>query len=263
MMTDEPIRRIAGDLLIAAAGLLTADVLLVMPRKIRTVVLKQNYRKVFCCQMILCAILLVFAFDVRFGFLTGMPRKAANVIGMILRIGVDLLTAVILYFCGRVAAGSVIRSRETANHVIVPGLALENGRPVGDLLLRLDSAAAYAAAHPDAVLILTGGNPDASGQTEAAVMQALLLERGVKPEQMRPEDQAETTKDNFRNTVGMLAPGTPVVLITSNYHMDRAVRTAKRAGFSRVLRRPARSGLLSYGANMLWEVILDINEIEN
>ena len=261
MITGEQIRRIAGNLLIAAAGLLTADVLLVMQRKIRTVVLKQNYRKVFRFQMVLCAILLVFSFDIRFGFLTAMSWKPAHIIGMILRIGVYLLTAIILYFCGRVVAGSVIRSRETASHVIVPGLALENGKPVGDLLLRLDSAAAYAAAHPDAVLILTGGNADASGQTEAAVMQTLLLERGVRAEQMRLEDQAETTRDNFQNTVNMLAPGTPVVLITSNYHMDRAVRTAKCAGFSRVLRRPARSGLLSYGANMLWEVILDINEI--
>ena len=260
MMTAELIRRIAGDLLIAAAGALTADVLLVMPRKIRTVVLKQNYRKVFSCQMILCAILLIFAFDIRFGFLTGMPWKAANIIGMILRVGVYLLTAVILYFCGRVIAGSVIRTRDAAEHVIVPGLALESGKPAGDLLLRLDSAAAYAAQHPDAVLILTGGNPEASGQTEAAVMQQLLLERGVKSSQMRLEDQAETTRDNFRNTVTMLAPGTPVVLVTSNYHMDRAVRTAKRAGFSRVLRRPARSGLRAYGANMLWEVILDLNE---
>ena len=260
-MTGELIRRIAGDYLIAAAGLLTADVLLVMPRKIRTVVLKQNYRKVFCCQMILCVFLLISAFDLRFGFLTGMPWKAANVIGTVLRIGFCLLTAVILYCCGRVAAGSVIRTRNAADHVIVPGLALENGKPPRDLLLRLDSAAAYAAEHPDAVLILTGGNPDASGRTEAAVMQQLLLERGVNPVQMRLEDQAETTRDNFRNTVRMLEPGTPVVIITSNYHMDRACRTAKRAGFRRILRWPARSGLYAYGSNMLWEVILDLNEI--
>ena len=53
----------------------------------------------------------------------------------------------------------------------------------------------------------------------------------------------------------------PVVMISSNYHMDRAVRNAADAGFSNVMRLPAPSGILAYGANMLSEVVLDINAI--
>ena len=59
----------------------------------------------------------------------------------------------------------------------------------------------------------------------------------------------------------MLPPTEPVVLISSDYHMDRAVATAKSAGFTKVLRLPAKSDFLSYGANMMWEVILDLNEL--
>ena len=85
------------------------------------------------------------------------------------------------------------------------------------------------------------GNAGEDGRTEAAVMRDLLLAQGVSEESLRLEDQAATTKENFRNTARMIDPAQPVVLISSNYHMDRAVRTAKSAGFSRILRLPAPS----------------------
>ena len=65
--------RIIGDILLVLAVLLTADVLFVMPARIRAVVLKADYRKVFVYELILCAALLVFALDVRFS-LDGNPR---------------------------------------------------------------------------------------------------------------------------------------------------------------------------------------------
>ena len=59
----------------------------------------------------------------------------------------------------------------------------------------------------------------------------------------------------------MLPAGTPTVLISSNYHMDRAVATAENAGFTEIMRLPAASGFLTYGANMMLEVILELNEL--
>ena len=53
----------------------------------------------------------------------------------------------------------------------------------------------------------------------------------------------------------------PVVLISSNYHMDRAAQTAKSAGFSNGLRLPAPSSFLSFGANVMSEVVLELNEL--
>ena len=56
-------------------------------------------------------------------------------------------------------------------------------------------------------------------------------------------------------------PEEPVVLITSNYHMDRASQTAASAGFTRILRRPAPSSVLHFGANVMWEAVLELNEL--
>ena len=234
------IRRIIGDILLALVVLLIADVAIVMLRKINTVVLKADYRKVFTYELILCAPLLVFALDVRFNLFTHWKSGILRIIGWVPR---------------------VINTAGQADYAIVLGLALENGKPTDELLARLDTAQSYLGKYPEARLILTGGNADASGRTEAAVMREILAERGVGDDRMILEDQAKSTKDNFRNTAQIIDPGEPVVLISSNYHMDRAVQTAKAAGFTNVLRLPARSSMLSYGANVMSEVVLELNEL--
>lgn len=254
-------RRILGDLLILAVLLLTADVTVVMLGRIQKVVLKADYRNIFAHELILCAVLLVFALDLRFGFFTKLRSRAGKALGWTCRILVTMAAAVILFFCGRVAVGGMICTAEPASHAIVLGMALQDGQPTRDLLARLDTARQYSEENPGAVLILTGGNPDESGRTEAQVMRELLVAQGVPEDRLLLEDQAATTKDNFRNTARMLDPGLPVVLISSDYHMDRAAATARSAGFTRVLRLPAPSEFLDYGANMLWEVILDLNEL--
>ena len=255
------IRRIIGDILLVLSLLLTADVVVVMLHKINAVVLKADYQEIFHYELILCAILLLFALDVRFNLFTRSKHTIVRIAGWVLRIIVVSLTLVILFFGGKVVCGSMINNMGQADHAIVLGLALENGKPTDDLLARLDTAQAYLEKYPEAQLILTGGNADESGRTEAAVMRDILAERGVPDERMILEDQAESTKDNFRNTAQIIDPAKPVVLISSNYHMDRAVQTAKSAGFTDILRVPAPSSFLSFGANVLYEIVLEVNEL--
>lgn len=92
-------------------------------------------------------------------------------------------------------------------------------------------------------------------------MREILAERGVADVRMILEDQAKSTKDNFKNTAQIIDPGKPVVLISSDYHMDRAVQTAKAAGFTNGQRLSAPSSLLSYGANVMPGVVLELNEL--
>lgn len=256
-----PIRKIIGDILLVLVILLIADVVFVMHHRINTVVLKADYQQIFQYELILCAILLLFALDVRFNLFTRPRLPVIRIVGWALRAVVVLLAFVIVFFCGKVISGSMINTSSQADHAIVLGLALENGKPTGDLLARLDTAQAYLKEYPEAHLILTGGNADESGRTEAAVMRDILADRGVTDDRMILEDHAETTKDNFRNTLQIIDPSNPVVLISSNYHMDRAVQTAKSAGFSKILRLPAPSSFLHYGANVMYEVVLELNEL--
>ena len=255
------IRRIIGDVLLVLMILLTVNVACVMINKMNTVVQKAQTRDVFKYELMMCAVLFLFALDVRFGLFTCMKNRIVRVVGWGLRGVIAALTVVILFFCGKVIDGSLINTAGPAEHAIVLGLALENGKPTDDLVARLNTAEAYLNKNPEAQLILTGGNADESGKTEAAVMHDILAERGVKDEQMILEDKAGSTKQNFRNVTKMIDPGKPVVLISSNYHMDRAVKTARSAGFTNIMRLPAPSSILNYGANVLSEVVLEVNDL--
>lgn len=254
-------RRIIGDVLLALAVFLTADVVIVMTGRINAVVQKSEYREVFLYQLILCAVLLLLALDVRFNLFTRWKSVLLRGVGWFLRAVVVLLSAVTLFFCGKVIAGGLIREEGPADHAIVLGLALENGEPTPNLKSRLDTAREFLDKNPGAQLILTGGNADASVRSEADVMRDLLTERGVPADRLTIEDRAKSTRENFRNIAGLIPSGEPVALISSDYHMDRAVRIASKNGLTRVMRLPAPSGLLAYGANMLSEVVLDLNDL--
>lgn len=255
-------RRIAGDLLLVMTAALTADLTVVMLQRIRTVVLKDTYRTVFSRELILCLILLLFALDLRFGILTRCRPRVLRALGWLLRVTVTALSVLVLLLGCRALVGCLIDTSAQAEHAIVLGMALEDGKPTGDLLLRLDTAKAYLERCPGARLILTGGNPDPEGRTEAAVMRDLLAERGVAEEKLLLEDRAETTEENFANAARMIDPSEAVVLISSDYHMERASRTAKEAGFSHVLRLPAPSEPRRFVSNLVWEVMMELNSLK-
>ncbi len=254
-------RRKAGNILILLTVLFMIYLAVIMIHRVHAVVQKDSYMKIFRYEMIVCVLFLLFALDVRFNFLSHAKSGILLIVGWAARLLIIAICAFCVFLLVRITAGSVIRSAGEANHAIVLGLALENGRPTDDLLARLDTAEQYASENPDGMLVLTGGNPDESGKTEAAVMRELLIQRGVPETKTILEDRAETTKENFRNTAKMIDPSAPVMLISSNYHMDRAVQAAESAGFAQILRRPASSSAVFFGANVMWEMILELNEM--
>ena len=253
-------RIIIGNILLILAVAFTMYLSVIMIRRINAVVLKDSYKKIFTYELIICAVFILLAVDVRFGF-TGMKSNVLNVLGWVLRVFVIAATAVFLFFIGKITVGGLIHSNGIADNAIVLGLALENGKPTQNLLYRLDTAERYLEREPKGTLILTGGNADEFGKTEAETMRDILAERGVAEDRMILEDKAESTEENFANVAKIVDPAAPIVLISSDYHMDRAIRTAGKAGFSDILRMPAQSALIEYGANVMWEVVLELNEL--
>ena len=255
------IRRIIGDILLVLTVLLLIDAAFVMPAKIHAVVQKADYQEIFMYEMILCMILLLFALDIRYNVFTRWKPVIHRGIGWLMHTVIVLFSPVIIFLCGKVIIGSMVNTAGQADYAIVLGLALENGKPAPDLLARLDTARDYLERYPEAQLILTGGNADESGRTEVAVMRDILIEQGVPDDRLILEDQAQTTKENFRNIAGIVSVKDPVVMISSNYHMDRAFRIASENGFTHVMRLPAPSEFKAFGANMLSEVVLDLNDL--
>ena len=246
MRRKSTFRRFTGSLCIILAVAFTVYLSVIMIQRINMVVLKDSYIKIFKYELAICAAFLALAFDIRFGFFTAMRSKFLKFIGWLLRLALVLAVGFVICLGVKIGVSGVVKNTGPAENVIVLGLALQNGQPTPDLISRVDSAAKYANAYPNSKFILTGGNPDENGKTEAAVMRDLL-----------------TTIENFKNVANIINPTLSVVLITSDYHMDRAVRIAQDAGFTYVMRRPAPSSQLEYGVNVMWEVVHELDRLKS
>ena len=85
-------RAIVGDVLVCFFLLLLLNVCVVMLQRINAVNLKDSYRTIFRYELVLCAVLLAFAFDVRFGFLTMFQA------GALIELSGDEETAFAIYY---------------------------------------------------------------------------------------------------------------------------------------------------------------------
>lgn len=234
-------------LVILFAGYLT----IAMKRRIAAVVLQREYRIVYRYEMLLCGIVFLCLLDLQTGFLH-QRGIVLSVLAWVLR----LLSVLILAVMAAVVLGGRKDTIDQPEHILVLGLALENGQAPADLLQRLKTALTCAEEYPEADLIVCGGNRDASGCTEAGFMMNWLKEKGISSERIIPEDKSADTIGNFRNAASLIDSQDPVILVTGNYHMYRAARIAARAGFMTVYRCPAPSTWLYYPANVMWETVL-------
>jgi uncharacterized SAM-binding protein YcdF (DUF218 family) len=78
------------------------------------------------------------------------------------------------------------------------------------------------------VIVSGGGFMARDGEpatTEAAAMRLFLLDLGVPPDAIVPEDRSINTIENIRNVHRIIGDGR-VALVTSAYHMPRALRIA-------------------------------------
>lgn len=103
----------------------------------------------------------------------------------------------------------------------------------GDRLLH---GAALALAHPEAVLLFTGGtgalsdigDPKSGADVAARVFSAL----GVPEDQLVLEHASRNTTENARLSAQLVDPTRTYLLVTSAFHMRRAMGSFERAGWT-------------------------------
>jgi uncharacterized SAM-binding protein YcdF (DUF218 family) len=109
---------------------------------------------------------------------------------------------------------------------------------VNDAGERLTETAALAYRFPQARIFLSGGlghiSKDASTPSESAVARDFLLQVGISTERITMEEISRTTCENATESVKSLAPKPEEtwLLVTSAWHMPRAVACFRSAGFS-------------------------------
>jgi uncharacterized SAM-binding protein YcdF (DUF218 family) len=127
--------------------------------------------------------------------------------------------------------------------IIVLGGALDTiigvsrGAPsLNEAAERMTEALALARRFPEAPVIFSGGRGEIlySETTESTLARAFFAELGLDPKRLRFENKSRNTAENAAFTAGLLHPkaGSPYILVTSAFHMPRALPLFEAQGFT-------------------------------
>jgi uncharacterized SAM-binding protein YcdF (DUF218 family) len=135
-------------------------------------------------------------------------------------------------------------SYDTESHSYLSTIVL--GEDTEPLAVMVDLARRY----PKAKIIFSGGSPQDT-ENEAKIVKRYFISFGIAPDRILTEGQSQTTAENARFTADLLHPAPPSrwLLVTSGYHMPRAVGAFRKAGFD-VIAFPA--GLRTHGWRDMW-----------
>ena len=107
---------------------------------------------------------------------------------------------------------------------------------------RLDAALDYLSRFPDAEVIVSGGRGSGEDISEADAMAFYLMDRGVEESKIIKEDRSTSTRENLRFSRRFLdAQKDSTAVVTNDFHIYRALLTARREGYVNVYSVPASS----------------------
>lgn len=123
-----------------------------------------------------------------------------------------------------------------AGGVLNPKQSKERGQPaLGGAIERLTAMVNLARKYPNAKIIFSGGagdpaNPDLK---EAHYIAPFIKDMGLDPDRIIFEDKARNTAENAQITLELAQPkpGENWLLVTSAFHMPRAMGTFRKAGW--------------------------------
>ncbi|MDD2393798.1 MAG: YdcF family protein [Eubacteriales bacterium] len=161
-------------------------------------------------------------------FFERIKRKIHISIISILIIPIIFITVIAVY-------GNTDNADYTEDTVIVLGSGINGEKVSPKLAKRLEAAIRYHTNNPDAMIVVCGGKGDQEDITEALAMERYLLSEGIPGDIIIREEKSTSTYENILFAGNILkdrfAQGFSSVIITSDYHIYRAVRTAHNIGY--------------------------------
>jgi uncharacterized SAM-binding protein YcdF (DUF218 family) len=165
-----------------------------------------------------------------------------------------LMLAVFLFTEGCIISGFSKNTDKELDYIVVLGAQLKTTGPSRVLQYRLDTAYEYLTAHPDTKVIVSGGQGSNEPASEAQGMYDYLVKRGIEPGRIVLEDKSVNTEQNIRFSKEFLqADADKVGIVSNNFHVFRAVKLAKAAGYRNVVGIAAPATAFYLPNNMLRE----------
>lgn len=169
------------------------------------------------------------------GLLKSKKPKAAKILKTVLNTCVILGVIVVSVTLGLVLNASRGDRDAQCQYVVVLGAAVRPWGPTLPLQERVTAAYEYMNAHPEVILIVSGGQGSDEPMTEAQCMYDMLVQRGADRSRIWMEDRATSTWENMKFTLELIKEKTgdspsQLGVISNEYHLFRSKLFASRCG---------------------------------
>ncbi len=186
-------------------------------------------------------------FLVRRSLRSGKPLPFPRFLIVLWKSLVTLLVLFFLFVECFIFAGSFERAPDRLDAVIVLGAKVNGREPSGSLNERIHAAADYLQANPDTLCIASGGRGDDENISEAECIRENLIALGVDSGRILLEEHSTDTVENLTNSFPLLPDGTETLgVVTNDFHIFRALCTARHLGGYDFYGVPARSSVFGY-----------------
>ncbi len=150
-------------------------------------------------------------------------------------ISVSLSGVLFVIVEGCIISGFSQKGPEGLDYLVVLGAQMKESGPSKALQYRLDEAIRYLEENPDTQVIVSGGQGVDEHISEAQGMYDYLVEKGIDSSRITKEDQSRNTFQNLTFSAEFLDKETDSVgVVSNNFHVFRAVKIAKKAGYQNV-----------------------------
>lgn len=120
-------------------------------------------------------------------------------------------------------------------YIIVLGAQIRGTVVTNSLERRLVKTMEYLDENPRTIVIVSGGQGKEEDISEAEAMMLYLKDHGIDENRILMESESTSTEENLRFSARLIAEQSePVGIVTNNFHMYRALRTAKKLGYGSV-----------------------------
>lgn len=157
---------------------------------------------------------------------------------------------------GCIISGFSGKGTQGLDYLIVLGAQMKTGGPSKALQYRLDEAYAYLVDNTDTLVIVSGGQGANEPVSEAQGMYDYLVKKGISGDRILREDQSTNTFQNLAFSGELLdKEKNSVGIVSNNFHVFRAVRIARKAGYVNVCGIAAKGEPFLQCNNMMREFL--------
>lgn len=144
-----------------------------------------------------------------------------------------LITSFVIIEASIIKDGIRKDSYTPTDYIVILGASVRGTNLSLTLYNRLDVALDYLKEHDNSKAILSGGQGPGEDITEAEAMKRFLIEKGIDEKRLVLEDKSTSTRENIKNSFGIIGDFTKnvsVTVITSDFHVYRAKKIALTNG---------------------------------